>query len=75
MLKTDLILPYRYSMDSVKDALCEILPISKGEIDDIRLIKRELIIKDGGTPMYKSTVAFSSSEMKEKGKSQLTQEH
>lgn len=67
MLKTDLILPYRYSMDSVKDALCEILPISKGEIDDIRLIKRELIIKDGGTPMYKSTVAFSSSEMKEKG--------
>ena len=67
MIKTDLVLPYRYSTDTVKEAISEHLPVGKNEINEIRLLKRELVIKDGKTPVYKTTVAFSLGEEREAG--------
>ena len=67
MIKTDLLLPYGYGRDSVKEAIAEHLPISKSEIKEIRILRRELLIKDGLTPVYKTTVAFSAEEAKENG--------
>ena len=66
MIKTDLHLPYRYTQDGVKDAISECLPVSKGEIKDVRILKRELIVRDG-VPVYKTTVAFSADVEKENG--------
>ena len=67
MIKTDLVLPYRYDCDTVKTVISERLPIKKNEIKEIRILKRELVIKDGKTPLYKTTVAFSSESDKESG--------
>ena len=67
MIKVDLALPYGYTKDSVKDALCSYLPIKKGEIKEIRILKRELVVKDGQPPVYKSTVAFLTDVEKEEG--------
>ena len=66
MIKTDLKLPYKYTQDSVKDAISECLPISKQEIKEIRILKRELTVVDG-VPIYKTSVAFSSDIEKENG--------
>ena len=66
MIKTDLKLPYRYTQDSVKDAITECLPISKAELKDVRILKRELTVRDG-VPIYKTTVAFSADVEKENG--------
>lgn len=67
MIKTDLVLPYGYTHDAVKEAIASRLPIDKREIGEIRILKRELVIKDGTAPTYKSTVAFSTSLDKEEG--------
>ena len=67
MIKTDLTLPYGYSSDELKDAISSRLPISKDEIKEIRILKRELVVRDGQPPVYKSTVAFSSDIAKEEG--------
>lgn len=67
MIKTDLVLPYGYNRDIVKTIISERLPIKKNEISEIRILKRDLVIKDGKTPFYKSTVAFSASCEKETG--------
>ena len=66
MIKTDLSLPYRYTQDGVKDAIAERLPISKSEIKDVRILKRELTVRDD-VPVYKTTVAFSADVEKENG--------
>ena len=67
MIKTDLLLPYGYSAETVKETVASHLPIAKDEIKEIRILKRELIVKDGQPPVYKSTVAFSTSLEKEEG--------
>jgi uncharacterized FAD-dependent dehydrogenase len=67
MIKTDLVLPYGYDQDTIKTVISERLPIKKNEIKEIRLLKRELVVKDGKTPFYKTTVAFSSESEKENG--------
>ena len=67
MIKTDLVLPYGYDHDTVKTVISERLPIKKNEIKEIRILKRELVVKDGNTPIYKTTVAFSSECEKENG--------
>lgn len=67
MIKTDLVLPYGYTHDTVKEAISSHLPISKAEIGEVRILKRELTVKDGSAPVYKTTVAFSSSMEKEEG--------
>ncbi len=67
MIKTDLVLPYRYSDDTVRDAISAVLPVKRTEITDIRLLRRELVIRDGESPVYKTSVAFSVSADKEAG--------
>jgi uncharacterized FAD-dependent dehydrogenase len=67
MIKTDIILPYGYKSDDIKEAVSAHLPIDKSEINEIRILKRELIVKDGARPVYKSTVAFSAAIEKEEG--------
>lgn len=67
MIKTDLVLPYGYTHDTVKDMISSHLPIRKDEIGEIRILKRELTVKDGAPPTYKTSVAFSSSADKEEG--------
>ena len=67
MIKTDLRLPYGYTEESIRNAITECLPIDKDEIKDIRILKRELVINGATAPSYKTTVAFSSDEAKEKG--------
>ena len=67
MIKTDLFLPYGYTQDSVKEAISSHLPISKSEIKEIRILRRELIVRDREAPGYKTTVAFSSDIDKEQG--------
>ncbi len=67
MIKTDLVLPYGYTHDTVKEAICSCLPVDKSEITDIRILRRELVVEDGSAPRFKSTVAFSASVDKEEG--------
>ena len=67
MINTDLVLPYGYTHDTVIDALTSHLPIDRSEIGEIRLLRRELIVKDGRAPVYKCSIAFSSSIDKEEG--------
>ena len=67
MIKTDLVLPYGYTHDTVKEAISARLPIDRSEIREIRILKRERVIKDGARPTYKSAVAFSTSLDKEEG--------
>ncbi len=67
MIKTDIVLPYRYNAESVKEAICAYLPITKEEIGDVIILRRELLIKDAKIPEYKTSVAFSSSQDKEYG--------
>ena len=67
MIKTDLVLPYGYTSSDVRQAIASHLPISRCEINEIRILKRELVVKDGKHPVYKITVAFSTSLDKEEG--------
>ena len=67
MIKTDLVLPYGYNHDTVKKAISSHLPIDKGEIGEVRIIRRELVVKDGQSSSYKATVAFSAGSDKEEG--------
>lgn len=67
MIKTDLVLPYGYNHDTVKEAISARLPIAAAEIKEIRILRRELTVKDGQPPVYKTTVAFSSDDEKEAG--------
>lgn len=67
MVKTDLVLPYGYTHDTVKEAICSRLPIRADEIKEVKILRRELTVKDGSPPTYKTTVAFSSSIEKEEG--------
>lgn len=66
MIKIDLVLPYRYNTDMLKDAISSRIPISRGEIGEIDIIKRELVIKDG-EPIYRVWLAISADAEKEKG--------
>ena len=67
MIKTDLVLPYGYTKDSIKELIAHRLPIAVGEIGEVRILKRELVVKDSAPPVYKSTVAFSTALEKEEG--------
>ena len=67
MIKTDLVLPYGYNHDTVKEAISHHLPVEKGEIGEVRILRRELVVKDGQSPTYKTTVAFSLGADREEG--------
>ncbi len=67
MIKTDLVLPYGYDHDTVKEAISHHLPIDKCEIGEVRILRRELVVRDGQLPTYKTMVAFSCAIEKEQG--------
>ena len=67
MIKTDLVLPYGYNHDTVKEAISHHLPVEKGEIGEVRILRRELVVKDGQSPTYKTSVAFSLGADREEG--------
>ena len=67
MIKTDLVLPYGYDHDTVKEAITAHLPVSRSEIGEVRILRRELVVKYGCAPAYKTTVAFSCGIEKEEG--------
>ena len=66
MIKTDIILPFGYTTDDIKNRLSSHLPIQKSEIKDIRIVKRTLKVDDSGV-YYKTTVAISLPEERENG--------
>ena len=67
MIKTDLTLPYGYTEDVIREMISSLLPIAKCEIGEVMILRRELVVKDGAAPTYKSTVAFSTALEKEEG--------
>ncbi len=67
MIKTDIYIPYDYNTDIIKSAISRHLPIEKQEIKDISILRRELVIKDGCEPAYKTSIAFSADSAKELG--------
>ena len=66
MIKTELILPYRYNDSMIRQAISDRLPIGIDEIRDVRIVRRELVIEDGRIPRYKTSVAFSADSLKER---------
>lgn len=67
MIKTNISLPIEYNTDSIKESISASLPIKNEEIGDITILRRRLVLSDSEGPSYLTTVAFSSSEEKEKG--------
>ena len=71
MLKTDIKLPIKYSLEDIKTAISSRLSIATGEIKDVALIKRSLDLSDPKAPSYKAQVAFSADEEREAGLKKL----
>ncbi len=67
MIKIDTKIPYKYGRDDLISALTSELPIEKSEIREMRILRRELVIKDGEAPFYKVSLAFSCDVDKENG--------
>ena len=67
MIKTDLLLPLNYDTNLLKEKIIEKLPVTSDEIRELRIVKRELLLSTPGKPLYKTFVAFSVDEEKERG--------
>lgn len=67
MIKIDIVLSPGYTPESITDAICERLPVSRNEVKDARLLRRVLDLSDTRAPRYKCTVAFSASAEREAG--------
>ena len=67
MIKTDVVLPIKYSGEDIKSAISSHLPIDKSEIFETEIIRRTLDLSDTSRPVYKATVAFCASVEKETG--------
>ena len=67
MIKIDIILPVGYTVEDIKAALSEKLPIEKSEIREINILKKTLSVKSGAEICYKLTVGASFSEEREAG--------
>lgn len=67
MVKIDIALSPGYTRESITDAICDRLSISREEITDARLLRRVLDLSDTKAPRYKCTVAFSASAEREAG--------
>ena len=67
MIKTDVKLPINYNAESVKDAICARLPISRDEIGEVRFLKRELKISDNSDVHYDVSLGVEFSEEREAG--------
>lgn len=67
MIKTDIALSIKYSNEDIKSAICERLPVSKDEIKEVRILKRELNLTDKNRICYKMTVGISLDKEREAG--------
>jgi len=66
MIKTDIYLPLGYTDADVVSAIKQRLPLSDAETANPRILKRSLDLT-GERPLYKTTVALSLSEERERG--------
>ena len=67
MLKVDVTLPIKYSMEDVKSAISSYLPIDASDISDVEILKRSLDLTCTKKPVYKAQVAFSTDSEREAG--------
>lgn len=67
MIKTSVSVEVGYTEDSIKDALIKILPVEKGEIGEIQILKEELSVDTGVGIGYKLTLGVGFSEDREAG--------
>ena len=67
MIKTDITLPFNYTAEDIADAVCARLPVERGELKDMRLIKRMISLSDKSNIHYTATVALSLSDEREAG--------
>ena len=67
MIKTDITVSVGYTAEDIKTALTERLPIEKGEIGEICILKECLSVSSDGGIGYKLTVGASFSEDREAG--------
>lgn len=67
MIKTDVVIPYRYNENTLKEKISEKLPVNSSEISEIQILKRSLDLSVGGEPKYKVQLAFSLDGEREKG--------
>lgn len=58
MIKINISLKHGYTKDDIFDAVLSVIPISKSEINDFKILKRAINITDNGVS-YKMTVALS----------------
>ncbi|MBR7116929.1 MAG: FAD-binding protein [Clostridia bacterium] len=67
MIKIDIRLKLGYSSSDIIDAICASLPIERDEIREEHLLQRTLDLSDTASPSYKCTVAFRTSDERERG--------
>lgn len=67
MVEISVNLPIKYKRDDLIDASLCLLPVSRDEIGEIRILKRSLTLSDNRPPMYKMTLALSFSPEREAG--------
>lgn len=67
MIKTDISLPLFYTDEDVFSAVLASLPVERGEILDLSIVKRSLVLSDKSNIHYKATVALGLSEERERG--------
>lgn len=67
MITVDIELAIDYNTEAIKDELCRLFPMSRDEIGELCLLRRNLVLKNGAAPYYKCKLAFSASEEREAG--------
>ena len=67
MIKTEIYLPVGYTGADISDAICARLPIERGELTDVRLLRTSLDITDKSDIKYRATVGISLSADRETG--------
>lgn len=67
MIKTDIKLPYNYTLEDTYSALQQRLPVEKSEIKELKIIKRALDLSDKGNIHYNLTIGIALSPEREAG--------
>ncbi len=67
MIKTEIFVPVKYTGEDIRSALTERLPVNDGELGEISILKRKLILSDKSDIKYKMTVGLSLGEDREAG--------
>ena len=67
MIKTDVRVKIKYSLADIKEEIMARLPISHGELSEVRILRRALRLVSGEPAAYDMTVAISLSAEREAG--------